>query len=402
MSELDVLVVGGGIQGAGVLQAAAAAGYRARLLEAGDFAQGTSSRSSKLIHGGLRYLETMQIALVRESLRERAILLEIAPHLVELVPFFVPIYRRTTRRPWQIRAGLSLYATLGGLVEEARFARVPRAAWDDLDGLRTDGLVAVFRYLDGLTDDAALVRSVIASARELEAQALRSAELLSAARAGQGWRVRYRTPDGERECLAKVIVNAAGPWINEVAERVEPRPLTCAIDLVQGAHIELPGALTGGIYYTEARDRRAVFTIPWKDRTLVGTTELSFAGDPAEVRATAGEIEYLQQTLADHFPGRSSEVLSAWAGLRVLPRAGGDAFDRPRDVTLVPDDHAQPRYLAIYGGKLTGYRATAEKVMEWIARSLPPSRRRADTATLRLPAPDQNGSGSPSDAVDSA
>jgi glycerol-3-phosphate dehydrogenase len=385
MSDVDVLVVGGGIQGAGVLQAAAAAGYRALLIEASDFARGTSSRSSKLIHGGLRYLETMQLALVRESLRERKILLEIAPHLVELVPFFVPVYRRTTRRPWQIRAGLSLYATLGGLVEDARFSRVPRREWETLDGLTTEGLVAVFRYMDGQTDDAALVRAVIASARELEAEALRPAEMVSAVQEAEAWRVRYRTAEGERECSARVLVNAAGPWINEVAERVVPRPPGCAVDLVQGAHIEVPGALERGIYYTEARDHRAVFTIPWKGHTMVGTTELTYTGDPAEVHATEGEITYLQETLADHFPAHSTEILDAWAGLRVLPRAESDAFDRPRDVTLVPDDPAHPSYLAIYGGKLTGYRATAEKVLDWIARSLPPSRRRADTATLRLP-----------------
>jgi len=385
VNEVDVLVVGGGIQGAGVLQAAAAARHRALLIEAGDFARGTSSRSSKLIHGGLRYLETMQLALVRESLRERKILLEIAPHLVELVPFFVPVYRRTTRRPWQIRAGLSLYATLGGLVEDARFSRVPRAQWDGLDGLCTDGLLAVFRYMDGQTDDAALVRAVIASARELGAEALRAAELVAGVQEPQGWRARYRTPDGEHDCRARVLVNAAGPWINEVAERLAPRPPGCEVDLVQGAHIEVPGVLEQGIYYTEARDRRAVFTIPWKCRTLVGTTELTYTGDPADVHATDGEIAYLRETLADHFPGRSTEVLDAWAGLRVLPRGTSDAFDRPRDVTLVPDDPAHPSYLGIYGGKLTGYRATAEKVLDWIARSLPPSRRRADTATLGLP-----------------
>ena len=384
----DVLVIGGGIQGAGVLQAAAAAGHGALLLEARDFARGTSSRSSKLIHGGLRYLETMQLALVRESLRERRILTEIAPHLVELVPFFIPVYKHTTRRPWEIRAGLSLYATLGGLVEEARFARVPRGEWDQLDGLVTDGLLAVFRYRDGQTDDAALVRAVIASARELGGEALQPAELVSARREEGGWRARYRLGEEVRECVARVLVNASGPWIERVATRLDPTPPGCAVELVAGAHIELPDALEHGIYYTEARDRRAVFIMPWKGHTLVGTTELPYDGDPAEVSPTEAEVVYLQETLADHFPGRSTEVTEAWAGLRVLPRGEGEAFDRPRDVTLVPDDPARPSYLAIYGGKLTGYRATAERVMEWIARSLPRTGRRADTATLPLPAVD--------------
>jgi glycerol-3-phosphate dehydrogenase len=327
----------------------------------------------------------MQLALVRESLRERKILTEIAPHLVELVPFFIPVYKRTTRRAWEIRAGLSLYATLGGLVEEARFARVPRREWDRLDGLCTDELHAVFRYHDGQTDDAALVRAVVASARELGGEALQPAELVSARLEAEGWRVRYRLGEEVRECMARVLVNAAGPWIERVVDRIEPTPPRCGVELVAGTHIELPGTLEQGIYYTEARDRRAVFIMPWKGRTMVGTTELPYAGDPAEVRPTEAEVVYLQQTLADHFPGRSTEVTDAWAGLRVLPRGAGEAFDRPRDVTLVPDDPARPTYLAIYGGKLTGYRATAEKVMDWIARALPPTNRRADTATLRLP-----------------
>jgi len=381
----DVLVVGGGIQGAGVLQAAAAAGHGALLLEARDFARGTSSRSSKLIHGGLRYLETMQLALVRESLRERRILTQIAPHLVELVPFYIPVYKRTTRRPWQIRAGLSLYATLGGLVEEARFSRVPHREWGRLDGLVTKGLQAVFRYHDGQTDDAALVRAVIASARELGGEALHPAELISARREDGGWRARYRAGEEVRECVARVLVNASGPWIERVVDRLDPIPPRCAVELVGGTHIELPGTLERGIYYTEAHDRRAVFIMPWKGHTLVGTTELPYEGDPAEIRPTDAEVVYLQETLSEYFPARSTELLDAWAGLRVLPRGEGEAFDRPRDVTLVPDDPARPSYLAIYGGKLTGYRATAERVMEWIGRSLPRTGRRADTATLPLP-----------------
>ena len=156
IEEFDLVVIGGGIQGAGVLQAAAAAGWRAALVEERALASGTSSRSSKLIHGGLRYLESRQFALVRESLAERRTLLAIAPGLVQLVPFHIPVYQRTQRRPWQIRAGLSLYALLGDLEPSVRFEKLPRRAWEALDGLATDGLQAVFRYQDGQTDDAAL------------------------------------------------------------------------------------------------------------------------------------------------------------------------------------------------------------------------------------------------------
>ncbi|HKQ30418.1 MAG TPA: FAD-dependent oxidoreductase, partial [Burkholderiales bacterium] len=150
-SHYDIVVIGGGIHGAGVAQAAAAAGYSVLALEKTALAAGTSSRSSKLIHGGLRYLESGRLRMVRESLHERAVLLRIAPELVRLVPFYLPIYPDTRRRPWQIAAGLSLYALLGGLARDNRFVRVPRAEWDDLEGLDMHRLQCVFRYYDGQT-----------------------------------------------------------------------------------------------------------------------------------------------------------------------------------------------------------------------------------------------------------
>jgi glycerol-3-phosphate dehydrogenase len=384
--RVDVLVVGGGIQGAGVLQAVAAAGHSALLLEARSPAWGTSSRSSKLIHGGLRYLESGQFQLVRESLAERATLLAIAPHLVHLVEFFIPIYRETTRRAWEIRAGLSLYAVLGGLVRDARFSRVPHGEWDGLDGLTTEGLAAVFRYHDGQTDDARLVRAVLRSAEDLGARVECPAELASAERTSDGWRARYRESDGEGEVSCRVLVNAAGPWATAVQSCVRGAPAAPAVDLVGGAHIELDGVLERGVYYVEApRDRRAVFAIPWKGHTLVGTTETPFKGDPAQVEPLQTEIDYLLEVFRHYFPQRAASVRKAWAGLRVLPKGPGKAFSRPREVVLAFDDEQNPTYVGVYGGKLTGYRATAHKIFAHIERSLPEAERRADTATLRLP-----------------
>jgi glycerol-3-phosphate dehydrogenase len=381
----DLLVVGGGVHGVGMLQAAAAAGLSALLVEERAVAAGTSSRSSKLIHGGLRYLESAQFALVRESLRERAILLRVAPGLVRLVPFLIPIYAETSRRPRTIRAGLAAYALLGGLRREALFGRVPRAEWDALDCLDPRGLEAVFRYFDGQTDDAALCRAVLRSALSLGAEARVPAAFLGADRAVDGWSVRVGR-DGRVERLsAGALVNAAGPWIEAVRARIEPRPPGFAVELVSGAHLELPGRLERGIYYVEApRDRRAVFAMPWRDRTLLGTTETPYSGDPARVEATADEVGYLLETYARYFPGRPREVLGAWAGLRVLPKAEGRAFDRPRETTLVVDDEAAPRMVAIYGGKLTGYRATAEKVLARLAPTLPKRERKARTDELPL------------------
>ena len=389
--EFDVLVIGGGIQGVGVLQAAAARGHRAGLLERREAAIGTSSRSSKLIHGGLRYLETMQIRLVFESLRERRILATIAPHLVRLVPFHIPVYKGMSRGRWTIRAGLSLYAMLGLLKEHARFKSLPRSTWAELDGLETKDLRAVFRYFDGQTDDAALCRAVLSSAIELGALADAGAEVIRAERLdgdpdGMRWRVTYRRNGQELEARTRVVINASGPWANLVNALATPAPRIREIDLVGGSHIEIEGQLDRGIYYTEApSDKRAVFSIPWKGRIMVGTTEAPYEGDPAKVEPTPAEIDYLESIHRHYFPNSNGRLLGAWAGLRVLPRAKGAAFDRPRDVMLVSDDENRPSWLTIYGGKLTGYRHTGGEVLDAVRASLAEVQRLADTATLRLP-----------------
>ncbi len=381
----DLCVVGGGIAGVGVLQAAAAAGYSAILLESRDIAAGTSSRSSKLIHGGLRYLESMQFSLVRESLAERQTLLRIAPDLVKLVPFYIPVYSATTRSRWQLRIGLSLYALLGNLRKEARFRTVPMSEWHKLDGIQTHGLRCVFEYFDGQTDDAALARAVLASARELGAECVLPAELSAARRAGDEWQVEYTSNGSIQSCRARTVVNAGGPWVEEVRSRFEPTPPGFEIDLVQGTHIEIDEPIGNGIYYTEAvRDRRAVFTMPWKGHTLVGTTENVYSGAPEAVAPLDDEVEYLLETFQHYFPGRAPKVLAAWAGSRVLPRTSKNAFDRPREVTLVPDDTQRPTMLSIYGGKLTGYRATAEKVIAKLAPTLGERTRRGRTDQLPL------------------
>lgn len=388
LPDYDLIVIGGGIHGAGVMQAAAARGLRVMLLESRALASGTSSKSSKLIHGGLRYLESGDLRLVHESLNERAILLRTAPHLVRLVPFQIPVYRDTTRPPWMIRAGLSLYAMLGNLRAAARFQSVPRVEWDRLDGLATDGLRAVFRYFDGQTDDAALTRAVVASAIEMGARLELSATLTGATREPLGYELCYEQDGEVHSTRCYTLVNAAGPWVEEVRSLVQPEPVGRAVDLVGGTHIELPGTLEHGIYYTEApSDQRAVFHMPWKGHTLVGTTERVFGSDPRDVEPTDAEVEYLRETFARHFPTRSTEVLRSWAGLRVLPHSDGSAFGRSRETILMPDNPAIPRMIGIYGGKLTGYRATAEKVLGRLAGALPVTERLADTRTLRLPDP---------------
>lgn len=387
--DCDVLVIGAGIHGAGVAQAAAARGHRVVVLEQTAPASGTSSRSSKLIHGGLRYLESAQFGLVRECLHERRVLLHIAPDLVRLRPFHIPIYMSTHRRAWQIGAGLALYAALDGFSEDSRFSRLARHEWARLDGLETTGLQAVFRYYDAQTDDAALTRAVLHSAQVLGAQLHIPARVTRVERHAQGTKVFYHCGDEGRECNTRVLVNAAGPWVNDVLQKMVPAPVSMPVELVQGTHIVLPGTLAQGMYYLEApTDRRAVFAMPWQDAVLVGTTETQYRGAPEAVAPLPTELDYLLGTCAHYFPAyrgmTRADIRSAYAGLRVMPVRPGAAFGRPRETLLQTDDPQRPTMLTIYGGKLTAYRATAQKVMQHLAASLPEPRLHVDTATLQL------------------
>lgn len=381
----DVVVVGGGIHGVGVAQAAACNGYSVLVLESVALASGTSSRSSKLIHGGLRYLEGYDFGLVRESLRERDILLRIAPDLVHLQPFHIPVYPETTRRPLVLRAGLSLYALLDGLGRASRFSVLPKQAWDSLDGMDTRQLQAVFRYFDAQTNDADLTRAVMQSAIEQGATLACPAEFTAAQITPAGVEISYRTADSEQRCMARALVNAAGPWAGAVDQCIEPRPTTFPVDLVQGAHLVMQAPLQAGCYYVEApQDRRAVFLLPWGEHSLLGTTEHRYSGNPRNVRLLPEEETYLLDVQQHYFPDRSTTVLDRFAGLRVLPVAGGAAFGRSRETHLLVDNPRKPRTLSIYGGKLTGYRATADKVVDKLRRSLPSRQAHARTDTLKL------------------
>jgi glycerol-3-phosphate dehydrogenase len=394
MSEsYDVAVVGGGINGVGVAQAVAAAGHSVLLLEKDALAAGTSSKSSKLIHGGLRYLESYEFSLVHESLDERALLLRLAPDLVKLKPFFIPIFAKTRRGPLLVRAGLSLYAVLGRLRRQVRFEKVPRSRWNELDGLTTDGLRTVFRYCDAQTDDRLLTMAVMNSALALGAELAMPAELVGARLVDGGCVIDFRQNGSERTCRARVLVNAGGPWINRIQDRIEPAPPRREVDLIQGSHIVVKGSVERGIYYVECpRDGRAIFVMPWKGNTMVGTTETRFRGDPDETRPLRSEKSYLIRILNRYFPryeaDRAGAVLDAFAGLRVLPSGPGHAFHRSREIILLSDrKDGPPRLLAIYGGKLTAYRANAQKVIKRIAPALPKREPIADTSDLPLSPP---------------
>lgn len=386
--RVDVLVVGGGIHGAGCAQAAAAAGHSVLLLERQALAAGSSSRSSKLIHGGLRYLESGQWRLVRESLHERTTLLRLAPDLVSLRRFHIPLYRDTRRRGWQLRAGLSLYAALAGLDRSARFGTVPRRLWGELDGLHTRGLQQVYWYHDAQTDDRLLTEAVMRSAQSLGAELRLPAHFTGADRVADGVVARWREGDQELECEARVLINAAGPWAAEVARAITPAIEVPQLELVQGTHLVLDRPASERLYYVESpRDGRAVFVLPWQSHTMIGTTEVRFSGDPADVRPSPNERRYLLGVYWHYFGQRGHSlpaVLDAFAGLRVLPAGSGHAFHRSRETLLLPERTGQPRVLSIYGGKLTTWRAVAARAQAMIAASLPARTPRARTDSLPL------------------
>lgn len=386
--RFDIVVIGAGIHGAGAAQAAAADGYSVAVLEEHGIASATSSRSSKLIHGGLRYLETGQFGLVRQALHERAILLRVAPQLVRLIPFHIPVYADSARSALIVRAGLSLYAALGGLRAATRFTALRRALWPALDGLKSNDLHAVFRYFDAQTDDAALTLAVMNSAQTLGAEFLCPARFVAAHQDPGGYVVEYEHAGVGTQLFARGVINAAGPWVNHVLAGIHPRPSPRTIEWVQGAHLVVEGNLTQGAYYIEApRDRRAVFVTPWHGHTLVGTTETSLHGDPRTARATPDETAYLLGTLAHYFPAHDLRVRESFAGVRVLPGTAQTPARRSRE-TWLQHDPAHPRLVSIYGGKLTTYRATGARTMALLRDTLGRKTARADTAQLPLaPAP---------------
>lgn len=378
----DVVVIGGGIQGAGTAQAAAAAGYRTLLIERDEWASATSRWSSKLVHGGLRYLESGQFNLVYHSLQERQRLFRNAPTLVKPVKFFIPIYRNTRRRPWQIRAGLSLYALLTGLHSQAFFRKIPRNEWDQLGGIHQDNLQAVFQYWDGQTDDAALTQAVVRSAQQLQTATVEHSELLTLKKR-DNFDLTIKTNNIEWHCSARAVVNATGPWVNELLKRCEPAPPSQAMSFVKGTHIVLPPTTLPGIFYLEApRDGRAVFVMPWKDKTLVGTTEMEIDSPAAAPSST--EIDYLLETVHAYFPAMDAAVLDSFAGVRVLPAGKDRAFSRARESVIERFDANGSPLISIYGGKLTTYRHTAELVKELLQNSLGGRELVADTRELSL------------------
>lgn len=375
MADFDVAIVGGGINGCGIARDAAGRGLSVLLVEQGDLASGTSSTSSKLIHGGLRYLEQFAFGLVRESLHERELLLKNAPHLVRPMRFVVPHVPRL-RSAWTVRIGMKLYDFLSGRTALPK-SRVLDLA-DDPAGvpLRAAGGIG-FEYSDCVTDDARLVIANAVDARERGADIRPRTRLVSARRAGELWELVIAS-GGVRETLtARALVNATGPWAAHMLETIVKRPPDFKLRLVKGSHIVYPRlSAHDRAYLLQNDDGRVVFAIPFAEKyTLIGTTDVDFSGDPTHAAASAEEIRYLCRTAESFFrvAVEPSRVVWTFAGVRALIDDGtGKAAKASRDYRLEADgSYGEAPLLSLIGGKLTAYRAMSERVVDklgyWLA-----------------------------------
>lgn len=384
MTQFDVTIIGGGIAGAGVAQCAAAAGYSVLLLEKGDFASQTSCSSSKLIHGGLRYLETMQFNLVYNALHERASLLKLAPELVQPIPFYIPVYKDTSRSVWTLRAGLSLYALLSGFNKLSRYKEVPKKDWSILKGIKTEGLITVFQYWDAQTNDQILTNSVIKSAINLGTSAHSHAEFIKAEKLSCGYKVSFSNNKGNSEINTQMIVNASGPWVNETLDKIYPPVKGCDIDWVQGTHIILDKSAPKKIFYLESKaDQRVIFVMPWYGKTLIGTTEVVLNDLPEYITPHAEEVDYLLSVYQSYYEGELPKIIRSFAGVRVLPKQTKAAFSRPRE-SIIWQSHLNPHVISLYGGKLTTFRSTAKKVVKRIKQTIGTKEKCADIDNLKL------------------
>lgn len=373
MSEaFDLLVVGGGINGVGIARDAAGRGLKVLLVEQGDLAGATSSASSKMIHGGLRYLEHGAFRLVREGLAEREVLLRMAPHLVRPLQLVLPLGPGSRAR-WVLRAGLFLYDRIGGARTLPASEAVDLRAGDYGTPLRPD-IRHGFVYADCSTDDARLTIVSARDAAEHGAKIAPRTAFLSAVRDAAGWRCRLTAAGAVSEIGARVLVNAAGPWVLDVIAQAG-MTTGAALRLVKGSHIVVPKLYDGEHgYLLQNDDRRVVFVLPFeRDYSLVGTTELPFAGDPAKAAIVGDEIGYLCRAVGRWFaaPPRPQDVVWCFAGVRPL------YDDRSRSAAAVTRDYvfdldtAGAPLLSIFGGKLTTYRRLAEAALARLAPHLP-------------------------------
>jgi glycerol-3-phosphate dehydrogenase len=376
-TPVDLLIIGGGITGAGIARDAALRGYRTALIDKADFGAGTSSHSSRLVHGGIRYLEQYAFHLVFEASRERRVLLTIAPHLVRPLAFLFPVYRGARVPAWQLRAGMWLYDVLSLFrnVRRHRWLR-PKKVRRVEPGLRDKGLVGAALYYDAQTDDARLVVATVRSAVRagaLAANYVETTALLKPDGRVRGAVVRDVLTGETMNIRAHAVVNATGPWSDQIRRLDDPNAAP-VMRLTKGAHVIVPRkrlANEHAVTLFSPVDGRVMFALPWGDLSYIGTTDTDADAPPDKLRVTAADVTYLLRSANAAFPDarlNQGDVISAWAGLRPLVR---EESLNPSQVTREHRVLESPQGLiSIVGGKLTTYRIMARDVVDRVAARL--------------------------------
>jgi glycerol-3-phosphate dehydrogenase len=393
MTEIyDIAIIGGGINGAGIARDAAGRGLRVLLVEKGDLAQGTSSASSKLIHGGLRYLEYYEFRLVREALQEREVLMAIAPHIIWPLEFILP-QSKDTRPAWMVRAGLFLYdhlASRRSLAGSGGVALSPANVY----GLPLKQRYAKgFRYSDCWVDDARLVLLNARDAADHGAHIRTRTACTGAERVDGQWRLQLQEQGTAQEqpmvAQARVLVNAAGPWVGEVLALSDMQAKGRAM-LVKGSHIVVPRVHDGEhAYILQMPDKRIVFVLPFEQEfSLIGTTDMAYTGDPGQVAITQEEIDYLLEGANTYLAKTLSRADIQWSysGVRALYEEDGKSLSAiSRDYVLELEAELGAPMLTVFGGKITTYRRLAEQALEKLRPYLPRSAHEGWTDGRALP-----------------
>jgi glycerol-3-phosphate dehydrogenase len=379
MSAFDLIIIGAGINGAGIARDATLRGLKVLLLDKSDFGSGTSSASTRLIHGGLRYLEHFEFGLVRESLRERETLLKIAPHLVRPLPIVIPIYKHSARGPATIRAGMLGYDLLSfgkSLPRHRMLSRVETLK--KFPGLNPEALLGAALYFDAQIEFAErLVLENVLAARERGAEVLSYAPVTKVL-AGDGAvaGVEFATEAGTNvTARARLVINAAGPWVDRLLERA-PHESPHLIGGTKGSHIVVPafaGAPPQAIYLEAQSDRRPFFIIPWNGNFLIGTTDVRFENDPGEARAETWEVDYLLAETNLAFPAAQltrNDILFTYSGVRPLPRSAAKDEQSITRRHFIREHPKVKNLFSIVGGKLTTYRSLAQECVDLVFHKL--------------------------------
>lgn len=382
----DIAVIGGGINGVGIAADAAGRGLSVFLCEKDDLASHTSSASSKLIHGGLRYLEHKEFRLVREALAEREVLLAKAPHIIRPMRFIMP-HRPHLRPAWLIRTGLFFYDHLG---KREKLLGSNNVYFKD-DSPLNSAITRGFEYSDCAVDDSRLVVLNAMHAREKGADVVTRTRCLSAQRVEGYWVVELENAQGSFKIKAKALVNAAGPWVAQFIKQDLQLKSPYGIRLIQGSHIVVPKLYEGDkAFIMQNDDRRIVFAIPYLDQyTMIGTTDREYQGDPSKVQITQAETDYLLEVSNAHFKKQltQADIIWTFAGVRPLCDDESDnpsAITRDYTLALSQETHDQAPLLSVFGGKLTTYRKLAESAMHQLNPFFP-EMKESWTASEALP-----------------